>query len=98
ERRVVALARGDGLDSLREPRRRGWLERFVFGPNPPSPKFANERLEALRRLAVQAWHKGYLLPASALKAAEAAGFSEDQIGLVVDTIARERSAPRSAPL
>ncbi|MFC0204611.1 hypothetical protein [Novosphingobium soli] len=91
ERRVVALARGDGLDTLRPQRKRGWLARLILGPNPPSAMLANERLEALRRLAVQAWHKGYTLPVSALRDARAAGYSEDQIGAVIDIIGRERA-------
>jgi hypothetical protein len=90
EHRVVELARHDGLDTLRTPRKRGWFARLMLGPQPASPMLANERLEALRRLAVHVWHKGYLLPPSALNDAHAAGFSEDQIGAVMDTIGRAR--------
>ena len=91
EHRVIELAREDGLDTLRPQRKRGWFARLILGPQPASPMLANERLEALRRLAVQAWHRGYLLPASALKEAQAAGFSEDQVGAVIDTIGRARA-------
>lgn len=94
ERRVIELARHDGVKTLRPPRKRGWLARLVLGPAPASPMLANERLEALRRLAVQAWHKGYTLPASALREAQAAGFSEEQIGAVIDTIGRVRASFR----
>ena len=94
ERRVVELARHDGLETLQPTRKRGWLARLVLGPVPASPMLANERLEALRRLAVQAWHKGYTLPASALRDAQAAGFSEDQIGAVIDSIGRVRASFR----
>lgn len=97
ELRIVDLARGDGLHTLREQRKRGWFARLILGPQPPSPKLANERLEALRQLSVHAWHKGYLLPISAQKAAQAAGFSEDLVGAVVDAIERVRSAQRYAP-
>ncbi|MYL99325.1 hypothetical protein GR702_16275 [Novosphingobium sp. FGD1] len=90
EQRVVALARGDGLDTLRPQRKRGWLARLILGPTPPSAMLANEELEALRRLAVHAWHKGYTLPASALKEARAAGHSEAKIGAVIDIIGRSR--------
>jgi alkylhydroperoxidase family enzyme len=55
---------------------------------------ANERLEALRRLAVQTWHHGYTLPVSALREAKSAGFDEAQIGAVVDMIGRSRPAVR----
>lgn len=94
ERRVIELARDDGLASLRPPRKRSWLARLVLGPQPPSPVLANERLEALRRLAVQAWHHGYQLPASALKAANDAGYSEAQIGAVIDFVVRVRKPLR----
>ena len=91
ERRVVELARGDGLDTLRPPRKRGWFARLVLGSPPASPMLANEKLEALRRLAVRAWHQGYRLPVSALKEAEAAGYSENQIGAVIDAVGRSRA-------
>lgn len=90
ERRVVELARHDGLETLQPQRKRSWFGRLILGPLPPSPVLANERLEALRRLAVQAWHKGYTLPVSALREARLAGFSEVQVGAVVDAIGRAR--------
>ena len=91
EHRIVALARGDSLASLRPQRKRGWLARLILGPTPPSAMLANEQLEALRRLAVQGWHNGYTLPVSALREARAAGYSETQIGAVIDTIGRSRT-------
>ncbi|WP_226638584.1 hypothetical protein [Novosphingobium profundi] len=93
ELRVVQLAHGDTLKSLRPQRPRGRLARLVLGPRPPSRQLANPRLEALRRLVVHAWHKGFLLPASVLHEAEAAGFSDTQIGVLVDSIGRARSCP-----
>jgi hypothetical protein len=90
ERRIVELARTDKLASLRPQRKRSWLAKLIFGPTPPSPMLANERLEALRRLAVRTWHDGYLVPVSALKEAKAAGFTEIQVGAVIDMIARLR--------
>lgn len=95
ERRIVELAREDGLDTLRPPRKRGWFARLILGPAPASPMLANEKLEALRRLAVRAWRQGYSLPASALREAQVAGYSEDQIGSVIDSIARSRAPFRS---
>jgi hypothetical protein len=86
EWRVVELARGDSLRTLQPQRGRSWLGRLVFGPMPPSPELSDARLEALRRLAVQAWHMGYTLPASAMKQAFRAGYSDLQIGKVIDTI------------
>ena len=94
ERRVVELAREDGLKSLIPQRPRRWLARFVFGPTPPSKMLANEELEALRQLAVQAWHHGYTLPVSAIREAEAAGHSEAKVGAVIDFIGRLRAPVR----
>ncbi len=94
ERRVIELAREDRLASLRPVRKRSWLARLVFGPQPPSPMLANERLEALRRLAVMAWHHGYQLPSSALREAQNAGYSEAQTGAVVDFVARLQAPVR----
>lgn len=94
ERRVIELAREDRLETLRPARRRSWLARLVFGPQPPSPSLANPRLEALRRLAVMAWHQGYRLPASALRDAQDAGYSEAQAGAVVDLVAELRTPVR----
>lgn len=91
DHRVIELARQDSLETLRPQRKRGWFTRLILGPAPASPMLANEQLEALRRLAVQVWHNGYLAPVSALKEAQAAGYTEDQIGAVVDTIGRLRS-------
>lgn len=91
EQRIVALARADRLETLQPQRKRGWFARLVLGPTPPSAMLANEKLEALRRLAVRTWHHGYTLPVSALKDAKAAGYSEAKIGAVIDIIGRERA-------
>ncbi|EIZ81026.1 hypothetical protein WSK_0418 [Novosphingobium sp. Rr 2-17] len=90
EHRVLELARGESLASLRAPRKRSLMARLILGPTPPSKLLANERLEALRRLAVRAWHHGYTLPVSALREANKAGFSESQVGWVIDQIGRSR--------
>ncbi|MFC3215140.1 hypothetical protein [Novosphingobium panipatense] len=95
EQRIVALARADGLQSLKPVRKRGWLARLILGPTPPSPMLANEQMEALRRLAVRAWHHGYTLSASALAEAREAGYSDAKIGAVIDAIGRSREPFRS---
>lgn len=94
ELRVVQLARVDGLDSLQPQRRRSRLGRLILGPPPPARSLANESLEAVRRLAVHAWHEGYQLPASALKAAREAGMTETKISAIVDAIGRSRPPVR----
>jgi len=86
EKRVLALSRHDGLETLRPRAKRGWFGRLLFGPEPPSRSFANERLEALRRLAVETRHYGWHVRTSVIAAAKAAGFTETQIGRVIDTV------------
>lgn len=96
EWRVVDLAEHDARASLRPFRKRGWFARLILGPQPPSRQLANERLEALRRLAVHAWHDGYLLPVSAIKDAMTAGYTELQAGRVIDRIVEKRHARKGA--
>ncbi len=86
---VVHLAKRDGLSTLREP---GWVDRLialVFGER-PNPRLANARLEALRQLAVDAWHHGYTVSPSALKAFRAAGFSLAQLETLLGAISAGR--------
>lgn len=86
---IVELARRDSLASLRDPTR---AERFVarlFGAT-ISRRLANPRLEALRRLAVLAWHYSYAVPVSAIKSFKAAGFSVDQLEILLARIAASR--------
>jgi hypothetical protein len=96
ERRILELARDDGLDTLRPHRPRTKLGRLLFGPTPPSRALANERLEALRRLAVEARHQGWLVSVNTIRAARNAGFTTAQIGGVVDSIRRVRAPVRRA--
>jgi hypothetical protein len=89
EWQVIALARRDGLSSLREP---GLLARtgaLIFGKK-QNPLLASERLEALRRLSVEAWHRGYAVSLSALAAFRAAGFSKAQLELLLGAISASR--------
>jgi hypothetical protein len=90
---VIVLAQRDDLASLRAP---GWLARTfakLFGGN-PDRRLASPRLEALRRLAVHAWHHGYAVPVSAMKAFKDAGFSPDQLELLLASVAQGRTSPR----
>lgn len=91
EWQIVALARTDGLRSLRGPGRLARLRRWIFGEE-TNLTLASERLEALRRLAVEAWHKGYAVSLSALAAFRDAGFSTAQLELLLATISAGRSA------
>ena len=96
EWQIVDLARTDGLRSLRGPGSFARLRKWIWGEE-HSPTLASERLEALRRLAVEAWHKGYAVSLSALAAFRAAGFSTAQLELLLTTISAGRTArvPRS---
>lgn len=86
---VIALARRDRIASLREPGRISRALRTVFGTSRPS-QLADGRLEALRRIAVLAWHRGYAVPVAELRAFLGAGFTTDQYEMLQASIARGR--------
>lgn len=90
EWRVIGLARHDGMRSLREPGRLDQLRALMFGRS-PDPRLANPRLEALRRLAVEAWHKGYAVSLLALADFRKAGFTKAQLELLLATISAGRT-------
>jgi hypothetical protein len=90
---VIALARRDRLSSLEEP---GPIARAVgglFGLGRQS-SLADPRLEALRRFAVHAWHKGYTMPVSEIKRFLATGFSAAQLETLLASISGQRARPR----
>ena len=91
EWQIVALARTDGLRSLQGPGRFVRLGRWIFGED-TNLTLASERLEALRRLAVEAWHRGYAIDSHDIHAFMAAGFSLAQYELVLASISRGRNA------
>lgn len=90
---VIVLAQRDDLASLREPGRIARTFAKLFGGN-PDRRLASPRLEALRRLAVHAWHRGYAVPVSAMKAFKEEGFSPDQLELLLASISQGRTADR----
>ena len=87
---VVALARRDRLSSLNQPGQVAKALASLFGLWRDSA-LADGRLEALRRIAVLAWHKGYALPTSELRAFRQAGFTTDQYEMLQASIARGRA-------
>jgi hypothetical protein len=91
---VIALAQRDRVSSLREPGRIATALRTVFGTGRPG-RLADERLEALRRIAVFAWHHGYSVPMSELRTFLKAGFSTDHYEMLQASIARTRTARNS---
>lgn len=87
---VVALARKDHLGSLRAPGRIGSALSRLFGGR-GEPRLANPQLEALRRFAVYAWHRGHNVPPSELAAFREAGFSPNQAEIVLESILSTRA-------
>lgn len=94
---VVALAQRDRLSSLAKPGRLAIALGTVFGPLRHNPRLADPRLEALRRMAVLSWHRGFSVPVSELKAFYRAGFSPTQYETLLTSIsaARPRAGARA---
>lgn len=88
---VVALARRDSLNSLRTPGPIGKAMAVVFGSTSENP-IADPRLEALRRMAVYGWHRGFAVPASEIDRFFEVGFSPDQLELLLTSIGRDRAS------
>lgn len=87
---VVALAERDRISTLRSPSRIAVALGTLFGER-ANPQLADTRLEALRRIAVLSWHYGYVVPSSAIRDFLAAGFTEGQYELLVDSIGVARA-------
>jgi len=92
---VVALAQRDRLSSLDTPGRLSIALGKVFGTRRRSPQLADPRLEALRRMAVLTWHRGFSVPSREVKAFLTAGFSIGQYETMATSIGASR-AQRSA--
>ena len=82
---VIALAKRDPLRSLSRPGRVSRAMGSLFGLGTRS-RLADDRLEALRRLAVHAWHHGFALPMREIEAFVAAGFDARQVETLVASI------------
>jgi hypothetical protein len=92
---VVEIARNDPLWSLNPDGLLQRLVRTLFGIQPPRP-LANERLEAVRRLAVVAWKRG-VIGAAAVGGFLAVGYSAADARLIVEYVLLRRkvqSRPR----
>lgn len=88
---VVAIARDDGQTSLRRFGRLSTKMRAFF--NQRNPRLGNERLEALRRMAVLTWHHGWAVSPHEVGAFLDAGFTHGQYELMVDSIAVAEQSP-----
>jgi hypothetical protein len=93
---VIRLARVDGLSTLRAPGRFGRFVSWLMNRK-GSPELANERLEALRRMAVLSWHYGFTVPGDDLAAFFTAGFSPDQYEVMVRSIRAAVSGSQGIP-
>ncbi len=88
---VVMLAKGDTLSSLGTPSRLSRALGTVLGVGTKS-NLADPRLEALRRVAVHAWHRGAEVPASEANEFLAAGFDRTQLHILLGSIAAGQGA------
>jgi hypothetical protein len=95
---VVAEARRDSVLSLERPGRISIAMGRIFGGHRDIAR-PEPRLEALRRIAVFAWYRGYALPSWEVARFKAAGFSDAQVETLLKSIAIGRAArqpPRAA--
>lgn len=91
EWQVIALARRDGIGSLRRPGRLA-VALGVFGGR--NPRLADPRLEALRRIAVLSWRRGYSVEPHEVRAFIQAGFAPEQYELLMDSIEAAQATER----
>ena len=90
---VIRLARVDCLSTLRPLGRLRRFANWLLGRAGGS-ELANERLEALRRMAVLSWHYGFTVPGDDVADFLSKGFSPDQYELMVRSIRAAVSAPQ----
>ena len=90
---IIRLARVDGLSTLRAPGRLRRFWNWLMGRT-GGPELANERLEALRRMAVLSWHYGFTVPGDDVASFLSQGFSPDQYELMVRSIRAAVGAPQ----
>ena len=93
---VIALSRRDSVASLNTPGPVARALGSLFGLGRES-MLADPRLEALRRIAVHAWHRGYTLPVSEIKRFLAAGFSTGQFETLLASVASKRLERSRSP-
>lgn len=86
---VIAVSRRDSLSSLRDPSRMSRALGGLFGIGATS-RLADSKLEALRRLAVHAWRRGYALPQAEIDRFVDAGFTLSQAETLVASVTGDR--------
>ncbi len=82
---VIALAQRDTLGSLTTPGRLSRALGGLFGRGTAS-RLADPKLEALRRAAVHARHRGFALPSSEIANFHSVGFSEAQLETLITSV------------
>ena len=82
---VVSIARNDGRATLRRPGRLTAVLRLLFDQR--NPRLADDRLEALRRLAVLVWLAGPDVPSDELRVFLEAGFTREQFETILASVA-----------
>lgn len=82
---VIALAKRDTLRSLAGPSRISRAIGSLFGLGTAS-RLADPQLEALRRIAVYAWRRGFALPMAEIEQFLAAGYHESQLETLVVSV------------
>lgn len=90
---VIRLARADSISTLRPAGRIRRFFSWLMGRT-GGPELANERLEALRRMAVLSWHYGFTVPGDDVASFISAGFSPDQYELMVRSIRAAIGSPQ----
>ncbi len=93
EWQVIALAERDRLSSLRRPGALSQALGALFGGH--NPRLADAQLEALRRLAVLSWRRGYAVPSHELRAFLDAGYTPAHQELLLDSIFAARAERRT---
>lgn len=92
---VIAAAQRDRLTSLDAPGPVARLLGALF-PSNDDDGDADPRIEALRRMAVLAWHKSYVIPKWEIEGFRRAGFTLDHYELLQASIASAKAKQRSA--
>ena len=94
---VIAAAQRDKLSSLDAPGPVARLLGALFPSNDnDNDRDADPRIEALRRMAVLAWHKSYVIPKWEIEGFRRAGFTLDHYELLQASIAAAKAKQRSA--
>lgn len=97
EWQVVSLARRDRMSSVYEAGPVTRAIRWLFGLT-VSNALSDPRLEALRRIAVLSWHRGYSVAEEEVRAFVAAGFTLDHYDILLTHInATRATAQRRGP-